>query len=122
MIPSVTKWPAAAALAAVGCVSVARVDTPSVLAFCLRRMHKNTQSKNASLSGGVCLCRFILQKTNALNQAGTLQARVFRPTLSDTKVHLIVMCRFALALLWPMIEVIRACLRRETFLNTPVAL
>lgn len=76
MMPSVTNWPTAAALAAVGCISVARVDPVSVLAFCLRRIGANFSSGRGVAPSASCPCSFIVQKTRGADAAAGLQASV----------------------------------------------
>jgi hypothetical protein len=74
MMPSVTKWSTAAALAAVGCISVARVDALSVLAFCLRQMRTSSQLGQGAVAGSTCLCKFIVHKTKSSDAMGGLKA------------------------------------------------
>jgi len=85
MMPSVTRWSAAAALAAVGCISIARIDALSVVAFCLRRMHANAAAGKGRAGGSSCLCQFIQQKTKVADAAAGSEAsaRVLFGSSSD---------------------------------------
>ena len=71
MMPAVTKWSTAAALAAVGCISIGRIDALSVLSFCLRRARSSSpaSARSAAAGGGSCLCQFILQKSKVSDAA-----------------------------------------------------
>ena len=73
-MPSVTQWSAAAALAAVGCISIARIDALSVVAFCLRRMNPSVLAVKGRVGVSGCLCQFMQHKTKAANAVVGLEA------------------------------------------------
>jgi hypothetical protein len=86
-MPSVTKWSTAAALAAVGCISVARVDALSVLAFCLRRMPTSSQLGQGAGAGRTCLCKFIVHKTKSADASGGFQASLAVKKCGVLNIH-----------------------------------